>query len=184
MRTQCLEPRRLRFPRGAYGWVDLRVVTTGYLERVGTGAALTYLFLCAVGNTQGVSFWSRPKMARTLGLALEDVDIAIRTLQEVDLIATDGRVIQVLPIETSAQKDGPPNGRTSIATSVSSGAPRSVVAATDGPRVVAEVDDAEIRPFEREARQQLAKISPRVCSEAVRRVAKALALEARGNHRG
>ena len=58
MKLQPLEPRRMRRPRGAYGWVDMRAVTEGHLERLGTQTALTYLFLCTVGDTAGLSFWA------------------------------------------------------------------------------------------------------------------------------
>src|SRR5579863_8773160 len=98
MRVQPLEPRRVRYPRGAYGWVDLKVVTSGVLEEVGPDAAFTYLFLCAVGNMQGVSFWSRQRMAQTLGLSPDSVEVAIQKLRERDLVAANGKAVQVLPL--------------------------------------------------------------------------------------
>lgn len=100
MRAEPLEPRRIRQPRGAYGWVDLRFVTEGHLQALDPGAALTYLFLCTVGNREGISFWSRPRMARLLNLPEETIEIAMRTLSAADLIVASDRVIQVLPLPT------------------------------------------------------------------------------------
>ena len=98
MRAEPLEPRRVRYPKGAYGWVDLRIVTDGHLEALDPGAALTYLFLCTVGNREGVSFWSRARMARMLNLPREVVESALLTLTETGLIAATERVVQVLAV--------------------------------------------------------------------------------------
>lgn len=179
MRVQPLEPRRVRYPRGAYGWVDLKVVTSGVLERVGSEAAFTYLFLCAVGNAQGVSFWSALRMARTLGLALGAVETAVQKLQGAGLIATNGRVIQVLPLETEVQGQQENQAILVAAAATTTTSPP----AADPPEDV-ELTQGEVRVQEAEARRRLAKITSRVCSERVRQVARALALEARRNHRG
>ena len=183
MRVQPLEPRRVRYPRGAYGWVDLKVVTSGVLERVGSEAAFTYLFLCAVGNTQGVSFWSTVRMARTLGLALGAVEAAVQKLQDAGLIATNGRVIQVLPLETEVQEQQGNRGVLVAAAATTPASPPAVDRPQDVELTV-ELTESEIRLQEAEARRRLAKITSRVCSERVRQVARALALEARRNHRG
>lgn len=183
MRMQPLEPRRVRYPRGAYGWIDLKVVTSGVLQEIGSEAAFTYLFLCAVGNMQGVSFWSRLRMAQILGLSLDAVETAIQKLQERDLIAANGKVVQVLPLPAlagsgDALSDAPPGA----APRVSSHRPAATETAdTDAG---ADLDEAEIQPHVAEARRHLAKFTTRVCSEQVRRVARALALEARRSPRG
>jgi hypothetical protein len=185
MRTELLEPRRVRYPKGAYGWVELKVVTSGRLEQLGSEAALTYLFLCTVGNMLGLSFWSRPRMARTLGLSLEAVEIAIRRLREGDLIATNGRVVQILPLEAAVQGDGKPNQSPSVEVQAPAVSQRSEVITTGDHRLAAaDLNEGEILLHESEARRQLAKITPHMCSESVRRVARAFALEARRDRRG
>lgn len=98
MQPEPLIARRVRVPRGAYGWVDLKVITGGWLEGLGPDTALTYLFLCAVGNSRGVSFWSRGRMAQTLGISAETVEGALAKLVRADLIATRDRVVQVLSL--------------------------------------------------------------------------------------
>ena len=185
MRVQPLEPRRVRYPRGAYGWVDLKVVTGGVLEEVGSDAAFTYLFLCAVGNRDGMSFWSRHRMAQILGLSPDAAEQAIRKLQERDLIAANGKVIQVLSLPALAGPSGElPADRAGIAGAAPYAASHPASIPTDNADVVVALDETEIRHHEAEARRRLAKITSRVCSERVRQVARALALEARRNHRG
>ena len=119
MRVQPLEPRRVRYPRGPYGWIELKVVTGGVFQEVGSDAAFTYLFLCAVGNRDGVSFWSRQRMAQTLGLSSDATEAAIRKLQARDLIAANGRVIQVLSLPAlGGAGGGQPADRAGIAGAV------------------------------------------------------------------
>lgn len=185
MRVQPLEPRRVRYPRGPYGWIELKVVTGGVLQEVGSDAAFTYLFLCAVGNRDGVSFWSRQRMAQTLGLSSDATEAAIRKLQERDLIAANGKVIQVLSLPALG---GPGCGQVADRAGTAGVAPgaasRRASVAADNADVVAALDETEIQYHEAEARRRLVKITSRVCSERVRQVASALALEARRNHRG
>jgi hypothetical protein len=157
------------------------VVTGGVLQRIGSHAAFTYLFLCAVGNTQGVSFWSQWRIAQTLGLPLDAVEAAIQKLSESDLIATNGKTIQVLPLQVEGAASGPLKGK-SVVAGTSASAPCTVK--TDSPWVVADLDESEIERHEAEARRQLSKISPRATPEGVRRVARALALDARRDQRG
>lgn len=185
MRVQPLEPRRVRYPRGPYGWIELKVVTGGVLQEVGSDAAFTYLFLCAVGNRDGVSFWSRQRMAQTLGLSSDATEAAIRKLQERDLIAAKGKVIQVLSLPALG---GPGGGQPADGAGIAGVAPGAAAhrasVPTDNADVVVALDEAEIQYHEAEARRRLAKITSRVCSERIRQVARALALEARKNHRG
>lgn len=174
MRTEPLEPRRVRYPKGAYGWVDLRIVTGGYLEALGPPAALTYLFLCSVGNREGMSFWSRPRMARTLNLPLEAIDAALQLLCSTGLIAATERVVQVLPVpdSTSAPTSTP---RASRPTSPPGSAHPSP---TEPP---ADVSEDEIRAQEPTARATIARFygSQEPRASVIRGLARSLALKAR-----
>src|SRR5258707_4765528 len=106
MRVEPLEPRRIRHPRGAYGWADLRVATEGHLASLGSQGALVYLFLCTVGNRAGISFWSRVRMAKVLNLTPAEINSALATLIAADLIVTNDRVIQVLPLPDTPRDCG------------------------------------------------------------------------------
>jgi hypothetical protein len=104
VRAEPLEPRRVRYPKGAYGWVDLRIVTEGHLQGLGPEAALVYLFLCTVGNRAGLSFWSRERISRMLHLTREEIDGALARLIAADLIAANDRIVQVLPVPDGCRR--------------------------------------------------------------------------------
>jgi hypothetical protein len=175
MRVQPLEPRRIRYPKGAYGWVELKIVTEGYLQALDREAALTYLFLCTVGNREGISFWSRPRIAHTLNLSLDAVDTALNTLSTADLIAVNDRIVQVLPVPihcasplTAAQ--APTHPPKVIFTS-----PRTEPQLKTQP----DVNEDEIRAHEAEARARIARFygTREPSAGAVRALAHSLALK-------
>ena len=170
MRPEPLEPRRIRHPRGAYGWVDLRIITDGYLQALDPAAALTYLFLCTVGNREGISYWSRARMARTLNLPLEAMDAALRVLIATDLIAATDRVVQVLPVPNQnpiapTQQTTPPPASTPSATTVEG----------------RDVSEPEILAHEPAARAHIARFygTREPSARVVRAVARGLAMKAR-----
>lgn len=172
MKCEPLEPRRIRRPRGAHGWTDLKIVTEGYLERLEAPAAFTYLFLCAVGNSQGMSFWSHVRMARILMLTPEAVREAIEQLVAANLVASNGRVVQVLPIPDRTPVVTDNGGAASPKT------PAGALALVPVPERV--VDEADILKHEPEARAQMSRFlgqrAPK--ASAVRALATALALKA------
>lgn len=173
MRVEPLEPRRIRYPKGAYGWVDLRIVTEGYLQALDPGSALTYLFLCTVGNREGVSFWSRSRMAGTLNLSPETVDAALRTLAGAGLIAATERVVQVLPVP--ARGAGQPAApQTTV--------PPPTTVALSSTQAQHEPTEEEIRDHEAEARARIAVFYGRrkPSANVVRALARSLALEDAG----
>lgn len=176
MRVEPLEPRRLRYPKGAYGWVDLRIVTEGHLQDLAPSSALTYLFLCTVGNREGISFWSRSRMARTLNLSVETVDAALRELAGAGLIAATERIVQVLPVpvrgasQPAAPKTTPPPPTTASPPSTQRRDPT----------------EPEILDHEADARAHIARFygTRKASASVVRALARSLALNgaARGNH--
>ena len=172
MRVEPLEPRRVRYPKGAYGWVDLRIVTDGHLESLDPGAALTYLFLCAVGNREGVSFWSRVRMSHLLHLPLERTEASIQALVQAGLIVATERVVQVLPVP-DRNGSPPAAGRTRPQT------PTTVPGSSTSEDL--DVNEEEIRVQEPRARSLLARLSgnrePR--AGALWALARSLALRAR-----
>lgn len=176
MRLELLEPRRVRHPRGAYGWVDLRVVTGGFLERLDPAVALTYLFLCAVGNMLGLSFWGIRRMGGVLHLDGATVKQALETLVAAGLIAWNGRVVQVLPLPEAPvpRADQPP------ACHQGDSSRREAAPSETATPVVKGGTPAKVREFEAEAREHLRRfLGRRGPSESVvRAVAKGLALEA------
>lgn len=175
MRVEPLEPRRIRCPRGAYGWVDLRIVTQGHLARLGPQAALVYLFLCTVGDRAGISFWSRIRMAKLLTLTPESLHTALATLIAADLIAATERVVQVLPLP-----DSQPDRQDPRLTKPT--APTETIPPTTPPAPTeADVSDELARAHEAQARARIARFygTREPSSGAVRALARSLALKQR-----
>lgn len=169
MRVEPLEPRRIRYPKGAYGWVDLRIVTEGHLEALDPSSALTYLFLCTVGNRDGLSFWSRSRMARTLNLSLESVGAALQTLAGAELISATARIVQVLPVPVHAAIPiAAPQATTALPTAAPPPTP-----------VHREPTEEEIHACELRARAQMARFLGKrePSASALRALARSIALE-------
>lgn len=176
MRVEPLEPRRVRYPKGRYGWVEQTIVTEGHLEALGCPAALVYLFLCTVGNREGISFWGRPRMARILNLTVEAIDEALRALIAADLIAATDRIVQVLPVPACSASQSVPPQTTTIP-------PAMTTVTCSTVQLHRDVGEDEIRAHEGEARASLARFCGRREPSAgvVRALAKSLALNGPGN---
>lgn len=173
MRAEPLEPRRVRYPKGAYGWVDLRIVTEGHLRTFPPSIALVYLFLCTVGNRDGISFWSKPRMAHTLNLPLDQIDEALQALSAAGLIAVACRIVQVLPIPARG-------ARPSVAPQTTTNSlPPLVTSSSTQP--CRELTEDEIRAHEAQARAQIARFcgTREPSAGVLRAVAKSLALKER-----
>ena len=180
----------MRRPRGAYGWVDMRAVTEGHLERLGTQTALTYLFLCTVGDTAGLSFWSHERMARILGLDRRAVQAAIDTLVATDLIACQGQIVQVLPLVSGtepkpvlpATPTGGPSTRPVVPVEANGRDDMEEHRQPDLP-----LADAEVRTFLPQALAQLARVyghSRRPADSLALSVARSLAIKDRRERHG
>lgn len=169
MRVEPLEPRHIRYPKGAYGWVELRFITEGHLQALDPSSALTYLFLCTVGNREGVSFWSRSRMARTLSLSLGTVDAALQVLAGVGLIAATERIAQVLPV--------PVRGAVQPAPQTTTPPPTAVFPLS--PQAQRDLSEEEILGHEAEARARIARFlgTRKPSAGVVRALARSLALK-------
>jgi len=170
MRVEPLEPRRIRYPKGAYGWIDLRIVTEDHIQALDPSSALTYLFLCTVGNREGISFWSRSRMARTLSLSLETVDAALLALTGAGLIAATERIVQVLPV---------PARGTSQSAALQPTTPPPTAAPPPATHARREPSEEEIRNQESQARADIARFYGARAPSAgvVRALARSLALK-------
>lgn len=179
MRVEPLEPRRVRYPKGAYGWADQKIVTEGYLQALGCPGALVYLFLCTVGNREGLSFWSRSRMARILNLTLEAIDEALRALIAADLIAVTDRIVQVLPVPSRSTSQP-------LAPQTTTKPPPMTTATAPSNEPHRDLSEDEIRAHEGQARAQIARFygTREPVAGVVRALAKSLALKEHGNMQG
>ena len=115
-RVLCPERAR-KIPR-SFSWIDHRLVRDGYIGRCGHEALALYLFLVAVGDAEGLSYYSDAKTARLLAMSETVLGSARNELIRAGLIAYRRPLCQVLGLdrENSRSSDlpapNPPSGAT------------------------------------------------------------------------
>lgn len=101
-RKMAVMPERIRrLPRG-FGWVDHRLVRERRFTGCSCAALALYLALVAVGDNDGLSYWSEAALARLLRLEVAGVRQARAELEAADLVAYAAPVWQLLPLEGGA----------------------------------------------------------------------------------
>lgn len=81
-------PERVRASVGrGFGWIDVRLQRDGWLAVMPPECVSVYLFLCLVGNRQGVSWYRRDRIQQALLLSEDAVSFALRRLADLDLVA-------------------------------------------------------------------------------------------------
>ena len=80
-------PELERRPRGAFGWLEAELLHEGLLAEIGARAVALLLLLALAADRRGASFFSRDRMAISLGMDRHDVDHALRKLLDVELVA-------------------------------------------------------------------------------------------------
>lgn len=97
-RRQPLRPDRLRPLERPFGWIPFRFLKSGWLPRLGRDAKLLYFFLCLVADGRGISFYGDARIEDLLALSAGELARARDELTELDLLAFDGRLYQVLSL--------------------------------------------------------------------------------------
>jgi hypothetical protein len=67
---QLLCPERVRKIEGSFSWIDHRFITGGFLRDLSTLEILLYLFLVAVSDRNGLSFYHDDRIATLLKIDL------------------------------------------------------------------------------------------------------------------
>jgi len=93
-----LRPQRLRHIPPSFSWVDHRLVRHDYLPRADHSAWTLYLFLVAVADAQGLSYYSDPAIGRHLKMDAVALSAARQQLVQTDLIAYKKPLYQVLAL--------------------------------------------------------------------------------------
>lgn len=99
---RVLDASRVRRVPPSFGWVDHQLVRQGYIQRCGAEALALYLFLVAVADALGLSYYSDGKMSRLLGLEPSALSRARSRLIRAGLIAWEPPLYQVLDLGISA----------------------------------------------------------------------------------
>ena len=106
VKKEPIDPEHVRsVPREGFSWIDRRFVREGFMEHLPREAILLYLFLVAVSDARGLSFYADPTVARILKLNQEELTQARARLVSARLILYRYPLYQVLPLP---QRQRPP----------------------------------------------------------------------------
>ena len=95
---RLLRPERRRRLPPHFSWIDHRLVREGHLARCGPDASALYLFLLTVADAEGLSFYADASIAKRLALDEPRLHNARTQLINVDLIAFEPPLYQVLEL--------------------------------------------------------------------------------------
>ena len=95
---RVLRPERLRQVPEQFSWVDQGLVQRHFIDRCEARAAALYLFLVTVADAQGLSYYGAPTLAQRLHLGTEELGAARAQLIELELIAYQAPLYQVLAL--------------------------------------------------------------------------------------
>jgi hypothetical protein len=93
-----IDPDRIRKITGSFSWLDHRFISGGFIRDLTREEILIYLFLVAVSDRQGLSFYHDDRICFLLKIDLASLGEARETLVERSLIAWRPPVYQVLAL--------------------------------------------------------------------------------------
>ena len=98
---RVLNAERVRRIDGGFSFIPHRFVTDGFLASLSANELLLYLFLVAVSDRNGLSFYSSDTICSLRHMTSDHYNKARYSLIEKDLIAFDGTLFQVLELPPS-----------------------------------------------------------------------------------
>jgi hypothetical protein len=95
---RLLCPQRLRQVPEHFSWIDHALVQRHLIDRCEARAAALYLFLVTVADAQGLSYYGSATLMQRLHLSPEELSAARQQLIDLDLLAYESPLYQVLAI--------------------------------------------------------------------------------------
>jgi len=95
---RLLRPQRLRQVPEQFSWVDQALVQRHLIDRCDARAAALYLFLVTVADAQGLSYYGSASLMQRLHLSTEEFGAARQQLIDLELVAYQAPLYQVLAI--------------------------------------------------------------------------------------
>jgi len=95
---RLLQPERVRKIEGSFSWIDHRFITGGFLRDLSNLEILLYLFLVAVSDRNGLSFYQDDRIASLLKIDLPALGQAREGLVLRSLLAYQPPLYQVLSL--------------------------------------------------------------------------------------
>jgi hypothetical protein len=102
-----IDPERIRKIDGSFSWIDHRFISGRFIHDLSREEILIYLFLVAVSDRQGLSFYHDDRICSLLKIDLAALGEARQLLSERSLLAWRPPVYQVLSLP--AQPVTPPS---------------------------------------------------------------------------
>ena len=95
---RLLLPQRLRQVPEQFSWIDQALVQRHLIDRCDARAASLYLFLVTVADAQGLSYYGSASLMQRLHLSTEELGAARQQLIDLELLAYQAPLYQVLAI--------------------------------------------------------------------------------------
>lgn len=99
MNKVLLCPERVRRIPAQFSWVDQRLARHRYFERASSEAWALYLFLIAVADAQGLSYYADQTLCQRLAFDAAQLSRARQRLLRLGLIAYSKPLYQVLSLD-------------------------------------------------------------------------------------
>ncbi len=93
-----IDPERIRKIDGSFSWIDHRFISGRFIHDLSREEILIYLFLVAVSDRQGLSFYHDDRICSLLKIDLAALGEARQLLSERSLLAWRPPVYQVLSL--------------------------------------------------------------------------------------
>ncbi len=97
---RILDAGRVRRIPPNFSWIDRRFVSEEWIDRLRRDEILLYLFLVAVADRLGLSYYSDRRIAHTLKIPADDLGRARDELLRHRLIAYEAPLYQVLSLDS------------------------------------------------------------------------------------
>ena len=98
---KLLAAHRLRKVPSQFSWLDQRLIRQAKLRECDPPAWALYLFLCAVSDERGLSYYSDASVARELRLDFPTLSLARQQLLRADVLAYEKPLWQLLALEAT-----------------------------------------------------------------------------------
>src|SRR6266545_5612404 len=124
---RILEADRVRRIPPSFSWIDRRFVREEWIDRLGRDEILLYLFLVAVADRSGLSYYSDVRIALTLKIPADDLERARQGLLRHGLIAYQAPLYQILSLDSPSRptRQEGPMSLADIFRSIAASPPRS-----------------------------------------------------------
>ena len=104
---RLLRPERLRVVPEQFSWIDHAFVRGALIDCLDARTCALYLFLVTVADAQGLSYYGSATLAKRLHLSAAELVAARAQLVELDLVAYQAPLYQVLSLGAPSERASP-----------------------------------------------------------------------------